>query len=111
MHGVGFAAPTSWVSGIPKKSVDINEGLMTWRIPLIDNQQITVRSASAPTLALDEASKEVLYNGLHTLVLSIQRANMILLIIPEWALAAGRRAGQAGLGHVQWKLAAAFSLY
>lgn len=77
---MGFAVRTSLVFVIPEDAVGINETPMTWRIPRTNNQHMTAICAYAPTLDSDDAIKDEFYNGLHTLVLVIPRAHMMLLM-------------------------------
>jgi len=71
IHSVGFAIWTTLPNKLPETPIAVSERLMTLRIPLAKNRYMTVLSAYAPTLPLDESSKDRFYDTLRTSLPSI----------------------------------------
>ncbi|CAH1270172.1 Hypp4294 [Branchiostoma lanceolatum] len=65
-----------------------SECRMSLRLPLQDNQFVTLISVYAPTRQADPATKEAFYTELRSLRANVNEADKVLLLAtsaPEWA--------------------------
>ena len=78
--GVGFMIKTSIAKKLQNLPVGHSDRLMSLRLPLRDNQFVTLISVYAPTLLADPLTKEVFYTELRSLLLKVDAADKILVM-------------------------------
>ncbi|XP_076046084.1 uncharacterized protein LOC143028190 [Oratosquilla oratoria] len=79
-HGVGFAIKTSIFRDHQMTLTAISERLMTLRVPLPDNNFMTLISSYAPTLDADEDLKNHFYQQLNNTIRKIPQSDHLLLL-------------------------------
>ena len=95
MHGVGFAIKTTLVNRYNLQLNTINERLMTLRVPLPENNYITLISVYAPTLDSDDAVKESFYVTLHNTIQAVCSRDKLFVL--------GDFNARVGQDHTLWK--------
>ena len=78
--GVGFAIRTALVSKLETLPRGLTDRLMTLRILLAGNTNLTIISAYAPTMAYSEEEKEVFYQLLSNTLHSVPANDKLLLM-------------------------------
>ena len=79
-HGVGFAIKTSIFRDHQMTLTAISERLMTLRVPLPDNNFMTLISSYAPTLDADEDLKNHFYQQLNNTIRKVPPRDHLLLL-------------------------------
>ena len=80
LSGVGFMIKNSIASKLQSLPGGHSDRLMSLRLPLQDNQFVTIISVYAPTLQADLNSKETFYRELRSLLLTIDSAEKVLVM-------------------------------
>ncbi|CAH1249934.1 Hypp8727 [Branchiostoma lanceolatum] len=80
IHGVGFAVRTSIVNRYNLVPTAINERLMTLRVPLPDNNHLTLISVYAPTLDSEDDVKESFYATLNSIIQAVPSRDKLLVL-------------------------------
>lgn len=80
LQGVGFVIKTTLVRMHQLTPTAISERLMALRVPLPQNNFITVLSAYAPTLDVDEDVKNHFYDQLSATIYSVPSRDKLLLL-------------------------------
>ncbi|KAK7010182.1 craniofacial development protein 2 [Biomphalaria glabrata] len=79
--GVGFAVKSKVVNklaGLPK---DINDRLMTLRLPLTSIRHATLISACAPTMSNQDNTKENLYSDLNSAIIKTPKSDKLIILV------------------------------
>jgi exonuclease III len=79
IHGVGFAIKNNLLSKLNELPVDVNERLMTLRLSLENNLNLTVISAYAPTLNAEEEIKGF-YDDLDKLISTTPNKDKLIIL-------------------------------
>ena len=79
-HGVGLAIKTELMDKITETPVSISERIITLRVPLAKNENVTILSCYAPTLVSDEDIKDTFYEQLHEALSQVKRDDKIVLL-------------------------------
>lgn len=79
-HGVCFAVHSKILAGLEEFPCGINERLMTLRVPLKGSRFATLISAYAPTLDADGETKELFYENLDKILISIPKEDKLILL-------------------------------
>ncbi|XP_035672024.1 uncharacterized protein LOC118413014 [Branchiostoma floridae] len=80
LSGVGFMIKNSIANKLQNLPVGHSDRLMSLRLPLQDNQSVTLISVYAPTLQADPATKETFYTELRSLLANVNEADKILVL-------------------------------
>lgn len=95
IHGIGFAIKSSLVNHYNLAPTAINERLMTLRVPLPDNNHLTLISVSAPTLDSEEDLKGSFYTALNSTIQAVPSRDKLLVL--------GDFNARVGRDHRVWK--------
>ena len=78
--GVGFAIKSYLVSKLESLPVGINERLITMRLPLQNNNYVTLISAYAPTMTYPEEQREAFYEELVNVLNGVPSSDRLILL-------------------------------
>ena len=78
--GVGFALKKDIVTNLTEMPRQVNDRVMTMRLPLSKDNFATITSVYAPTMTDPDENKEAFYNQLASVLSGIPRTNKLLLI-------------------------------
>ena len=78
--GMGFAMKNCLVSKLASLPQNINDRLMTLRLPLTSKQHVTIINAYAPTMTNPEEVTERLYDDLDKLIRSVPRNEKLFIL-------------------------------
>ena len=78
--GVGFAIRTSLIPRLEQRPQGLSPGLLTMKLKLKHEPSATLISAYAPTMTSDDATKEVFYTHLDTVLRSVPFEERIFLL-------------------------------
>ena len=79
-HGVGLAVRNCHLNKIVEELSYISERLMTLRVPLANNEHMTLICAYAPTLTAEEDVKDQFYEELDEALRSVNGRDKIILL-------------------------------
>ena len=79
-HGVGFAIKNDLVRNLQSMPIEINDRLMTLRIPVGKSQSATLISAYAPTMTNPDEAKDKFYSDLESVLCSVPAADKLILL-------------------------------
>ena len=79
-HGVGLAVRNCHLRNIEEEPSYISERLMTLRVPLANNEHMTLICAYAPTLTAEEHIKDNFYEELDEALRSVNARDKIILL-------------------------------
>ena len=80
LSGVGFMIKNSIASKLPSLPVGHSDRLMSLRLPLHDNQFVTIISVYAPTLQADPGTKDAFYSDLREVVRKAEKEDKVLIM-------------------------------
>ncbi|KAI8499112.1 hypothetical protein Bbelb_228760 [Branchiostoma belcheri] len=80
LSGVGFMVENSIANKLQNLPVGHSDRLMSLRLPLRDNQFVTLISAYAPTLQAEPATKEAFYADLRSLLTNVKETDKLLVL-------------------------------
>ncbi|XP_035699628.1 craniofacial development protein 2-like [Branchiostoma floridae] len=92
--GVGFAIKTDLVSKLASLPRGINDRLMTLKLPLGQNKNVTIISVYAPTMTNPQETKDKFYEELDHLISSIPIAEKVIIL--------GDLNARVGTDHQTW---------
>ncbi|VDM05697.1 unnamed protein product [Schistocephalus solidus] len=78
--GVAFSIRNDIVGRLPCRPQDINDRLMSLRLPPRGDQMATIISAYAPPMTSSDAAKEKFYEDLHTLLATKSKVDKLIVI-------------------------------
>ncbi|VDL88472.1 unnamed protein product [Schistocephalus solidus] len=93
--GVAFAIRNDIVGRLPCLPQDINDHLMSLRLPLQVDKSATIISAYAPPMTSSDAAKEKFYEGLHALLATVPKADKLIVL--------GDFNARVGTDHASWR--------
>ena len=78
--GVGFAIRSSLIRSLESLPKGISDRLMTMRLPLEQNNYISLISVYAPTMTYSDEEKEAFYEALTSLVNEVPKGDRLLIL-------------------------------
>nr|VZI52208.1 unnamed protein product [Spirometra erinaceieuropaei] len=93
--GVAFAIRNDIVGRLPSLPQDINDRLMSLRLPLWGGKFATIISAYAPTMTNPDAVRDKFYEDLHALLATVSKADKLIVL--------GDFNARVGTDHTAWR--------
>ncbi|BHF61464.1 hypothetical protein SprV_0100443800 [Sparganum proliferum] len=93
--GVAFAIRNDIVGRLPCLSQDINDRLMSLRLPLWGGKFATIISAYAPTMTSPDAAKDKFYEDLYALLEAVSKSDKLVVL--------GDCNARVGTDHTAWR--------
>ena len=93
--GVGFAIKSHLVSKLSGLPTDINDRLMTLRLPLSGKRHATIINAYAPTMTNPDEVKDKFYDDLDSVISATPRTDKLILL--------GDFNARVGTDHQTWE--------